>query len=200
MRKGLFIIAAAVVFLVSGSCQFGFGQTTGDKLTDNQTIGIPEPYQTSSLESDLRSADLVVHLLITSVTIADSTPSADCKYNRGPGYCSYYLEAEIKEMFKGEITGKTLNFYTSAEASFPKNAFIGERVVFLTADETSSPNAESYSTIENSTRKIEHNVIERLRAIINRTENPAERSNFSKKPFLKTFPMAELNILPRHRF
>jgi hypothetical protein len=91
--------------------------------------------------------------------------SGNCETNKGSGYCLYELTAEVKEVFKGKALGKTLKFYTSPDADYPKERLMGEQVVFLNKGEIAKTKTKEFVTLENSTRKIEFDIVKKLRKI-----------------------------------
>lgn len=125
-----------------------------------------EFYSPELLKSDLEQVDVVAYVNIVSRELADKLTDGDCEKNEGPGYCLYLLKAEVKEVFKGKIEEKNFEFYTSIDADYKnKDSLLGEKVVFLNRSDNYPDKKISLGAMENSTRSIKHNVLEKLRKI-----------------------------------
>lgn len=122
-------------------------------------------YQSEMLKSDYKQVNTVVYVNVTGLKLVDSMGSGDCENNKGSGYCLYELTADVKEIFKGKSIGKILKFYTSPDADYPKNNLLGEQVVFLNKSELGITKTKEFFTMENSTRKIEFEILPKLRKI-----------------------------------
>ncbi|MEO6391165.1 MAG: hypothetical protein ABIP75_04880, partial [Pyrinomonadaceae bacterium] len=127
------------------------------------------------LSHDLKIADVVAFVDVKKVRVDDSI-AADCEKNTGTGQCLYVLTADVKEVFKGTIiTTATLEFYESADAVYPKKYFNGPHVVFLSKIRRGQGEVK-YGAMENSSRSIKYNVLEKLRKIID-PESPANEND-----------------------
>ena len=122
-------------------------------------------YHPDGLKGDYKQVNAVVYVNVTGIKLIDSMGSGDCETNKGSGYCLYELIAQVKEVFKGKIVGKTMKFYTSPDADYPKERLLGEQVVFLNKSEISKVKNKQFVTLENSTRGIEFDVVAKLRKI-----------------------------------
>lgn len=129
------------------------------------TFGQDGFYDSDALKGDYNQVKAVVYLNVTGIKIVDSMGSGNCETNKGSGYCLYELTAEVKEVFKGKGVGKTLKFYTSPDADYPKERLMGEQVVFLNQSEMAKVKDKQFVTLENSSRKIEFDIIGKLRKI-----------------------------------
>lgn len=118
------------------------------------------------LASDLKQVDVAAYVDIKEViSVASSDKETDCENFKGIGYCSILLRAEIKELYKGEIKTKTLEFFESGEAQSirSKKQFLGERLIFL---EKFREGDKTYlQTLENSTRRIEGDILKKMQKI-----------------------------------
>jgi hypothetical protein len=162
-------MALGAMIVLSGLGASGLpGQSTppgapGKLLKGAAVPDDPEPYPARSLSLDRKVADVVAYVDVREVKLIDSIGrDADCERNTGSGYCSYLLSGEVKEVFKGRLAAKTLNFHIGTEAGYPTKLLLGEQVVFLIRGKR----AVSLEVIENSTRRIEYQVLEKLRKII----------------------------------
>lgn len=122
-------------------------------------------YGADALRGDLKQVNAVVHVNVTGLKIIDSMGSGNCETNKGAGYCLYELTGEVKEVFKGKIGPKILKFYIAPDADYPKERLLGEQVVFLNKNVVEKTKSSKFVTLENSTRKIEFDVIAKLRKI-----------------------------------
>ena len=155
MRIKNFVRFITILFVLALS-QAVFGQTKMD---------VPEFYQTNFLKSDYKQVDAVIYVDIKERKLMDSLGNSDCENDKGTGYCLYLLTAEIKEVFKGNIKTKTLEFYISPDAGYPKKNLMGEKLVFLNWNSNYKNKKKSLGTLENSTRSIEHDVLVSMRKI-----------------------------------
>lgn len=149
--KKLPLIASC--FLIVLFCFNAFGQDDGGF------------YQTDVLKGDFKQVNAVAYINVKAIKVVDSMGSGNCETNKGSGYCLYELTADVKEVFKGKVAGKTLKFYTSPDADYPKERLMGEQVVFLNKNNIVVAKTKQFVTLENSTRKIEFDVVGKLRKI-----------------------------------
>ncbi len=151
MKKLPLIISFLFIFTL---CLNTFGQDSENSF-----------YQSDVLKSDLKQVNAVVYVNVTGLKLVDSMGSGDCETNTGSGYCLYELTAQVKEVFKGKVVGKTMKFYTTPDADYPKERLLGEKVVFLNKGEMAKVKNKQFVTLENSTRGIEFDVVVKLRKI-----------------------------------
>lgn len=153
-----------------------------------------DQYSMKWLRHDLRISDLVVYVNVIEKKLIDHTDGADCDNDKGTGYCAYLLTASVNEVFKGKIIATPLEFVETPDADYPKRFLLGKQVVFLTRGERVDGREARFQTLENSTRRIEHNVIQKLRnvldpsSIINETD---EKEPYSLVAIRKSFEEAE---------
>ena len=121
-------------------------------------------YQSDALKGDYKQVNAVVYVNVKGLKIVDSM-GGDCENNKGTGYCLYELTADVKEVFKGKAIGKTLKFYEVADTDYPKAKLLGKQVVFLNKSELTITKTKEFFTLENSTRKIEFDIVSKLRKI-----------------------------------
>lgn len=144
-----------------GGCSV-FQQTISAQTKDE----IPEFYQTDFLTSDFNQVDVVIYVNVKSRELVDQIGNGSCEQNTGKGYCLYRLKAEVKAIFKGKIKKKNFEFYTTTDADYRnKDLLLGEKVIFLNWSENYPNKKRSLGTLENSTRSIEYDVIEKMRKI-----------------------------------
>lgn len=141
---------------VLGLCQTTFSQT---KKSDDSGF-----YQATMLRSDFNQVEVVAYVNVKEITLVDSMGNGNCETNKGAGYCLYRLKADVKEVYKGKISAKEMEFYTSPDADYPKEKLMGERVVFLNKGKNDA-DKERLSAMENSTRAIEYDVLKKMRKI-----------------------------------
>lgn len=122
-------------------------------------------YQADVLKGDFSQVNAVVYVNVKTIKTVDSMGNGNCETNKGSGYCLYELTAEVKEVFKGKGVGRTLKFYTSPDADYPKEKLMGEQVVFLNKSEMAKVKDKQFVTLKNSSRKIEFDIIGKLRKI-----------------------------------
>jgi hypothetical protein len=143
---------------------------------------LDDQYMPKRLRFDIRMADVVTYVDVKEVKLSGSdNESTDCENKGGPGgYCFYDLTAEVKEVYKGNIETKSLEFSANADSSYPKENFLGERVFFLkwTAGENKG---RFLVNMENSSRLIKHNVIEKISNILD--PNTPIDENDEKEPY-----------------
>lgn len=143
---------------------------------------IDDLYTPKWLRNDMRVSDVVAYVNVKEVKYVDrSDTDTDCENNQGGGYCAYLLTAEVKEIFKGKVETKPFVFYASADASYPKKYFLGEQIVFLLGGEEDKDKKRNLGTLENSSRSIEHNVLEKMRNILN--PNSPINENDEREPY-----------------
>jgi hypothetical protein len=153
MRKILFVIAffgLLFVAVVSGQTE----NVEADSALNSEQM----------LRSDMKMSSIVAYVDVKKLKLADSMGSGDCEKNTGSGYCLYELEADVKEVFKGKIKTKTVKFFVSPDADYPKERLMGEQVVFLTWNKPEKGKTARLSTIENSTRKTD--ALAKMRKIV----------------------------------
>jgi len=154
-----------LTLIVLTSCQTVLSQTKSkNKKSVDKTDG-SEFYQTEFLEGDYKQVDVVAYVKVRQITLVDSLGNGDCGNNKGTGYCLYRLKADLKEIFKGKVSQREIEFYTSADADYPKKNLMGERVVFLNWSDNYPDKKKSLGTLENSTRAIEYDVLKNLRSL-----------------------------------
>jgi hypothetical protein len=122
-------------------------------------------YQADVLKYDFKQVNAVVYVEVTSRKLVDSIGTGDCENDSGSGYCMYELTATVKEVFKGKVIGKTLKFYTSPDADYPKKFLLGEKVVFLNKTDIAVSKTKEFFTLQNSTRQNKYGIIGKLRKI-----------------------------------
>ncbi|MEP6902595.1 MAG: hypothetical protein ABJA66_12640, partial [Actinomycetota bacterium] len=155
-------------------------------------------YMPKWLRLYMRLADVVAYVDVKEVKYSGrSDDDTDCENNTGGGYCYYLLIAEVKEVFKGKIETKPFEFYGDADGDYPKKYFLGEQVVFLMVGEEDENKQRKLGTMENSSPRIEHNVLEKLRNILN-PDSPIDENDetetYSLKYISKNFQEADAVI------
>jgi hypothetical protein len=152
---------------------------TDDSESDDQ-------YTRDGLRPDIRIADVVAYVDVKEAkNTGRDVEATDCENKGGPGgYCFYELTAEVKEVFKGKVETKSLEFGASADSSYEKENFLGERVVFLISTDDQDKEG-SLLQMENSSRSIEHNVLEKIRAILD--PNSPIDENDQREPYSRTY-------------
>lgn len=154
MKKFLFAILLPGLLFIQLTASV-FGQTKTEFDDDSGFTSL------QALRSDLRMSNITAYVDVKNLKLIDSL--GDCENNKGGGYCLYKLEADVKEVFKGKIRTKTVKFFVSPDADYPKNNLMGEQVVFLVRSKPEKGKAAKLGTIENSTRKTD--VLEKIRKI-----------------------------------
>jgi len=123
-------------------------------------------YKYSFLKSDFRQVDVVAYVDVKERKLEDFLGGVNgCEIDKGTGYCLYCLKGELKEVFKGEISGKTIEFYESMDMDYPKKHLLGEQVVFLKWSDNYPDKNRGLGTIENSTREIKFDILKKMRKI-----------------------------------
>jgi hypothetical protein len=165
------------VFLISlfifTSCQVVSSQTAN--INDKKPVietDASQFYEMKMLKSDYKQVAVVAYVDIKERVLVDSIGSGDCESDKGAGYCLYRLKVEVKEIYKGKIMGKTLEFYTSPDADYPKKYLMGEKVVFLEWSEENANKERRLGTMENSTRSIEYDILKKMRKIAGKKIKP----------------------------
>ncbi len=145
-------------------CQNVFSQT--EKMDKNSSSKSADSgfYQSSTLKSDFNQVEVVAYVNIKERTLIDSM-GGDCENNKGAGLCLYRLKADVKEVYKGKVSAKEIEFYTSPDSDYPKEKLMGERVVFLNRSDNYPDKQSGLGTMENSTRFIEFDVLKKMRKI-----------------------------------
>ena len=160
-----FTLIVAILFIFT-FCQIAFSQTENvDAKKPVVKVDESQFYKKSMLASDYTQVDVVAYVNVKERRLVDSIGGGDCESDKGTGYCLYLLKADLKEVFKGKVTEKEIEFYTSPDAGYPKNNLMGERVVFLNESDNFPDKKMSFGTLENSTRRIKYDVLKKLRKI-----------------------------------
>ena len=148
------------------------------------------------LRGDLRASDVVAYVNIKEKQLIDFIGNnADCENDKGAGYCRYLLKADVKEVFKGKNTGKTIEFYMTPDADYPKKYLLGEKIVFLVRSESKDPKTSGLYTIENSSRPL--NWLDAMRKIVDTKsaiDDEDEFELYSLKAIKKQFKEADAVI------
>jgi hypothetical protein len=169
MLKIVSILIPAVLFLTAA--QIAFTQKSKSDAPREKTKTVvsdsseSEFYKSSLLRSDFKEVDVVAYVDVKERKLEDFIGGGDCETDKGAGYCLYRLKAEVKEVFKGQIGEKTVEFYMSPDMDYPKKYLMGERVVFLKWNASDANKNKSLGAIENSTRSIKYDVLEKMRKI-----------------------------------
>lgn len=209
MRKVLFVIGC-LSFLSTSFILFqgASGQTLkseGEKGSASNAVNSEKPIDENSeiddaytpkwLRLDMRMVDVVAYINVKEAKYSGSSDdNTDCKTGKNGGYCFYRLLAEVKEVFKGRIETKTFEFSQSADAGYPAKNFLGEQVVFLSWYEADDKKKHLGESLENSRRRIKHDVLEKLRNILNPNapiDDNDERETYSVKYIRKNFQEAD---------
>lgn len=153
--------ASMIMFIFASLFLFApetvFSQTE-DKEWDAQ--------ETEILKSDYKQVDAVLYVDVKEIELINSIGTGNCKDTSGGGYCLYRLKAEVKEVFKGKIRRENFEFYTVIEASLGKKDFLlGEKIVFLDWSKNFPDKKRHLGTLENSTRAVKGNMLEKMRKI-----------------------------------
>ena len=160
MRKILFVLFTfAFLFLSSAALQNVAAQTADQMRNDEDGF-----YSEKFLKNDFRQVAAVIYVNVREGKLVDST-GAECENDSSRNLCQYLLTADVKEVFKGRIKAKTIEFYTNPDAGYPKEKLLGEKVLFLNRGKDKTSKKMTYNAMENSTRSIEQNVLEKLRKI-----------------------------------
>ena len=166
MRKIIFAIVLSALFSFIAMAQT-------ESQSQASLVGSDDGYWSYDfLESDYRQSDLVAYVHVKEiVSVGSSDDKTDCVNFTGVGYCGFRVRAEVKEVYKGRISTKTIEFTETGEAQLikSKDRFLGEKVVFL---EKGVIDGKTYwQPIENSTRTIEFSVLEKMRLIARKKSN-----------------------------
>lgn len=149
----------------------------------------------ANLRHDLKNADIAAYVDVKNVKLAGRSNDVNCESDAEFGYCSYLLTAEVKEIFKGKIEAKTLEFYTVMESGNAKTGLMGEQIVFLIWNENEEDKTRWLATIENSTR--DSQALKTVQRIINPNSiiNDADENEpYSRKSLAKEFESADIVI------
>jgi hypothetical protein len=169
MSKQSYLIISAALF--AGSALFVSGQNAWSQTkNENSKIvaadsDVSDFYSSEQLQSDFKQAEVVVYVLVKERELVNVIGKGDCEGDKGTGYCLYRLKGDVKEVFKGKVSKKAIEFYTSPDADYPKKVLLGEKVVFLKWADNYPDKKRSLGAIENSTREIEHKILENMRKI-----------------------------------
>lgn len=107
------------------------------------------------LRGDLRASDVVVYVNVKEKKLIDFIGNnPDCDNDTGAGYCRYLLKGDVREVFKGKEIGKTIEFYMTPDADYPKKYLLGEKIVFLVRSENKESKTNGLYAIENSSRPL----------------------------------------------
>lgn len=152
LKKLSFLIFLCFCFVFPSAV---FGQTE-----------IPEFYQAEMLKSDLNQVSVVAYVNVKSRKLVDQMGAGKCEENVGGGICLYLLKAEVKKVYKGKISKKTFEFYTTTDSDYTdKDRLLGEKVVFLNWSKSYPNKKMSLGTMENSTRSNEYGIIETMKKV-----------------------------------
>lgn len=167
MPKNISIIIFAVLFLTLSPEVFSQKKDAvpaeKNKIVEQDDSDF---YSRAFLAADLKQSDVVAHVNILSYELADQIGQGGCEENRGVGYCLYLMKAQVREIFKGRIRQKTFEFYKVTEADYAhKEKMLGRHVVFLGWSDNYPNKKRALGTLENSTRDIKHDVLQKLRKI-----------------------------------
>jgi len=112
----------------------------------------------SYLRSDYKAVQVVAHVRIEQAEIT----------GRVGGYENWGIRAVVIEPFKGKFKkGDVINYFHGAEAGFKRETFMGEKILFLLAEQDRDRKFR-YSVLENSTLPYTKDRIRKLRLIKNR--------------------------------
>lgn len=158
-----------------------------------------DPYSIKWLSLDRKTADTVLYVDVVNAVLIDSASGrGDCETNTGFDYCAYKLTANVKEVFKGVITSRNLELVATAESFYKKENFLGEQVVFLTEGTDEKTGTRTYGMLENTSRSIEYDVLEKLRGIIDpksAVDDQDEKQPYSIKALKKNFEESDAVML-----
>lgn len=177
MRKILFAAVSSTLLFWSAVPFQSISSQTENKSQDINTEESSGLHSADMLRSDLRVADFVAYVDVKERKLVDSIGSGDCENDKGNGYCLYLLKAELKEIFKGKTSEKTIEFYESPDMAYPKKYLMGEQIIFLVWSEKEGDKTRSLGTIENSTRRL--GALEKLRKIID-PQSPIDENDESE--------------------
>lgn len=155
-------------------------------------------FSVGALTEDLRRVNVVAYVNATKIQVADSIGEPDCARNSGRGYCKYLVTAEVKEVFKGGLTNRTIEIFETADAGYPQAKFLGERVVFMFGGSEERSGSRPFFTMENSFRPIKFDVLGKLRRIVDpraATENADPTDPYSKAALKESFAEADAIVV-----
>jgi hypothetical protein len=159
------------------------------ELSDESQSGF---YRLSFLKSDFRQVDVVAYVDVKERKLEDFLGGDNgCESDKGTGYCLYRLKAELKEVFKGGISGKTIEFYETTDMDYPKKYLLGEKVVFLNWSDNYPDKNRGLGTIQNSTREIKFDILKKMRKIAGEKTKPEKSLSLpsaARRPDTKLFP------------
>lgn len=170
MRRILFtVVFSAVLFSIPFQ---NISSQTDDKPKDTQINSEGSFYSTELLDSDYEQVNVVVYVNVKSYELIDQIGQGGCEQNKETGYCLYLLKAEVKEFFKEKVNKEIFEFYEVTDANYQhKDSLLGEKVVFLNWSDNYPNKKMSLGTMQNSTRSIEQNIIEKMRKIAKKNSN-----------------------------
>lgn len=152
------------IFVLSVALIFCFA--CGQKISAQSEIDVEEFEKT--LKYDYKHAAVVAYVDVKERTLVDSIGSDDCENDKGNGYCLYRLKGELKELYRGKIRAREIEFYESPDADYPKKYLLGEKIIFLNWGKKKPEKKKELFALENSTRSIEHDALRRMRKIAGR--------------------------------
>ena len=164
----LLILSATALVTSCGTAQ---SQSEETRNTKNVVSDNSDYYRRDFLLSDFHQADVVAYVdsreIISVVPSDDRTDCTNLGSYTGLGYCGFIIQAKIRELYKGKISSETIEYFEYGEAALIKSKarFLGPQVVFLQEFEDEKSKKVSYQAIENSTRRIEYDVISKMRKI-----------------------------------
>jgi hypothetical protein len=164
MKNLALILVSSFIFIACSQNIFSQTENSNRKKPVAKTKVSPF-YQTEMLKSDYEQSAIVAYVDITERNLVNFIGSGDCESRKGKGYCLYRLKANVKQVYKGEIAGKTIEFYVSPDADYAKKHLMGEKVVFLNWSETGNDGKRNLSAMENSMRSIENDVLKKMSKI-----------------------------------
>jgi predicted TIM-barrel fold metal-dependent hydrolase len=107
------------------------------------------------LRNDYRAVAVVAHVRIEEAVLVSQIP----------GYDSWQLTGEVVEPFKGPpAPGEPIVYFIGVEAPSSVDEFLGDRVVFLLA-ENNTERGDFYVALENATLPFREGLSERLRRV-----------------------------------
>lgn len=195
MRKILFAFIFSGFFLLLQLAAFQTAPGQTENVAPNNQAEEDDAWLRSNFRSDLRTADVAAYVNVKEIKPAGrSDAGTDCENNSRGGYCSYLLIAEIKELFKGDVKTKTLEFYTGTESGYPQKGLLGEKIVFLVWNENEKDRTKSLGTIENSSFPVKDRVLEIIRKIVDpqaEVDDLDESNPYSLKAIRESFAEAD---------
>lgn len=188
MLKKIFKVFLTILFVVSISIQIVSAQN--DEMSAENQFN-----SSANLRHDLKSSEIVAYVDVKNVKLAGKSNEINCESTTKFGYCSYLLTAEIKEIFKGKLETKKLEFHTVMESGNSKKRLLGGQIVFLVWNKNNERNTKSLITIENSIRDIK--ALELMRRIVNpqsKINETDENEPYARKSIEKEFESADIVI------